>query len=467
MRPQFTEMHRGHCLRLLPLGICWILIVFTNQYEYHDTIISLLGGKETRKRNALSSILPLTPPPNHLFWEALTSLTKALQEDPVRLGSGSWTWTNINTNFSDTTKNNNTQSDLFSWTFDGIHSELIKEAFHGKRIAMVGDSTLFYLHRWLQTLAMDGGMSDTSLDQLEGIPMHAANNVVRTTVEAHEKVVPRPSMQDAVNNIPPSKSKETVIVWDGYRGISGERACHWELDTFWDRTRQFRPDILVVNFGLHWLHLQGGGRDVPLCYAEWWLNYEDWLERAYQVAHESNIPLILFKTTNYFCESKFNGQYSDTIAKFKVDREQLQQLYPSASLMDTDQNNILNNNYQNTPAFNLCATQLEHIRNLNATLAMAQILSAHNIYRYCSEGTFDEEGVRKLNARLLDFVKQKQKEQNNGSTLTAAAPSTVAIFNDHDLESCRFTLDGRHYDPLLLVRIRVLANMVQALYGRK
>lgn len=261
-----------------------------------------------------------------------------------------------------------------------------------------------------------------------------------------------------------TSSEETVIVWDGYRGLTGERACHWELDAFWDRTRQFHPDILVVNFGLHWLHLQGGGRDVPLCYVDWWLRYEEWLERAYQVAEASNAKLLLFKTTNFFCESKFNGPYSDTIAKFKVDRLQLQQLYPSSSGEEAMQKNNGPNNYRrDTPMFDFCATQLEHKVALNATDEMTQLLSPNNIYRYCSEGTFDEMGVRNLNTRLSEFVQQKQQAQENCTSIRTVLPD-IGIFNDHDLESCRYTLDGRHYDSLILVRIRVLANLIQAIY---
>ena len=445
----FAEIQKRYCIRLLPLGFCLLLVIVAKKKEWGS--LSFLAAKKDATQNDDNPQKPTSPssPPDY-FWDALAALTNALHDDPVELGARPWSFVS---------------NSSASWTFDGISSRLIRNTFHDKRLVLLGDSTLLHLHRWLQTVAMD--MSDDEVDAFHNMSVDRANEIIQTRMLFHQETFRRPTIQDVLEGGETENSIKngTVIVWDGYTGSTWENACQFGND-FWDRTRRVRPDIMVVNFGLHWLHLQGGGRDIPICYAYWWIHYEEWLEQAFQVAQASHTKLLLFKTTNFMCESKFTDHYTATLAKLKIDRVQLQKDLQAAKggyqISHSD-----DGTHHNTPMFNICAEQLDRMITSNASLASPRYLSREDLYRYCSEGTFDEEGVRKLNARMVDFVQRKQEELRVAAASTAAPPPpTVAVFNDHDLESCLYTTirDGRHYRALNLVRIRVMANMIQALF---
>jgi len=66
----------------------------------------------------------------------------------------------------------------------------------------------------------------------------------------------------------------------------------------------------------------------------------------------------------------------------------------------------------------------------------------------------NDNGSEYLNHRLFMFVKRRQR--------TTKAGLNLLVLNDHDMQSCRSTVenDGRHHHWLNLARIRILANML-------
>ena len=324
-------------------------------------------------------------------------------------------------------------------------------------MALVGDSTLFYLERWLQTLLVN--MTNTNnepsvvIDDLRNMNMTHANEVV-----SHYHYHPEEEDVDDIdyhqvgwsNAASPEVrlADGTAVVWDGFRGSPGETACHF--DSVWKRVFDIKPQILVVNFGLHWLHLMGAGRDVPLCYVEAWLTYEDWLQSIVDMARASeSVKLLLFKTTNYVCEDLFWGDYADGAALYKE----------GSKNVDT--------------ARQTCRHLIQALvrDNTAGNGLRIDMLGAENITRYCSKAVLDEYGVKDLNHRLLEFVQKRQPKGTLQQVTTTNRTNikdamTIAIFNDHDLQSCAYSEpnDGRHYHPLNLMRIRLLANMIQCLY---
>ena len=500
-----------------------------NAREWSFVVFATVAEKvnSTTSNNETQQVLKPSFTPINSFENALKDLTKALHDDPVNLGSRTWTTTSSGSatqhnslaqRISAAAKRPMSVSTLpdppSSYvTFEGLSSHLINTAFRNRRTVLIGDSTLWYLHQWLQTMVYD--MTFSELDSLGNVTMNVANRIVKDRFEKH--VQQQWTIRDTIDWIELSNNKNknnnnavvkqgeydntlthrntTIVVWDGYMGPTttprsmATSTCQFPMK-FWDNTRRIQPNIMIVNFGLHWLHMQGGGRDVPLCYVMWWLHYEDWLEQAWQIAQESSLLsvsssvssvsslaaaagsttdtklVMLYKTNNYICETKFVGIYQKTLLQFEKDRRTLQQELDS----NNNSQQLLYDgfHFHDTPMFNACVDQLDRLVQTNGTLEERESLTRRVLYRYCSEGTFDERGVQFLNDRMIQFVRTKQQQQqqqqqqnkNNNNTKIA-----VAIFNDHDLQSCPYTdiTDGRHYKPLILSRIRVLANMIQAL----
>lgn len=222
----------------------------------------------------------------------------------------------------------------------------------------------------------------------------------------------------------------TYISWDGFRGNVKYGPCHF--DVIWNQLLKKRPNIIVANFGLHLLHLYAGGREPPVCFMQLWLNYESWLDEAVAIAEEVGAKLLLFKTTNLMCTEKFVDQYAISAPLFEQG--------DSATL-------------------NKCYYQVQQLINQDRSgNAKSFNVTVDKIKEYCRHGAFINHGVTYLNDRLFQHVKELQHHSSPNLT--------IAIYNDHDVESCNYTSipDGRHYHPLNLVRIRLLANMIQCLW---
>jgi hypothetical protein len=359
------------------------------------------------------------------FPEALSQFTNALHDRAESTALRDWSLSNKG------------HRNYPAWQFPGLSGPLLEKTLRGKTVVLLGDSTLFFMMRWIQTLLYN--TTQATLDHLLRMDMTAGNHAVNPNGEDQlgwlDETAPEVQLEDG-----------THFVWIGHRGgdLTGDEVC--QFDDIWARIRQLQPDILVVNFGLHWLHLiadQGHGRSVPLCAVQYWLRYEqDWLHQVTQVAMKGRVKLLLFKTTNYMCIDNFGGDYSD-----------------AASL------------YQRQDAYtiNRCERELQRKRdyyhNSPGMMSSLEGLEDANLTRYCAKGVLDEYGAKDLNHRLFEFVHEYNMKNNNQQKSTGH-DLQIAIFNDHDTQSCPYSEpdDGRHYHPLNLMRIRLLANMIQCLY---
>jgi hypothetical protein len=135
--------------------------------------------------------------------------------------------------------------------------------------------------------------------------------------------------------------------------------------------RSLEPNIVVVNMGLHWLHFYGHGRNTKGLPVHAWVNYEAWLETALEQSVSAGAKTILFKTTNFIREKKYEKAHRTSNA--------------------------------------LCRQKD------NMTLAMCNELAFEegkphqltrdNITNHCELGLFNENGASHLNERLFVFAK--------------------------------------------------------------
>ena len=342
-----------------------------------------------------------------------------------------------------------------SYHFPGLSSRLLQDAFGDKRIGLIGDSTLKYMMRWIQTLLMRNTRRDQDLLQTMTLAQANLNvNPLAMDSVGWDKKDKAFIRQDFVRAISPTTSthvsihNETVQQQQQQQSSRYEMFFDWVQEIgsdrksikLWGRIRQWQPHVLVVNAGLHWLHFQGGGRDSSLKQVQMWIHYEAWLEQVVQLAEEIGTKLLLFKTTNRICGDKYLGAYAKTFATIQQERQ----------------------GTAKPTFFPRCVKQLLQLQDNATDINLVGRFSTENITRYCQEGTFDEVGVQNLNDRLFHFVQNMLDRKATTSNLT------ISIFNDHDVFTCSYTreADGRHYHPLNLLRIRLLANMVQELYGK-
>lgn len=315
--------------------------------------------------------------------------------------------------FLSTLRSNADDIGLRDWMYDdyrfpGLDDRLLAKAFRGRRIGLVGDSTLYYPMKWLYVL-----MNRTSVSVLSELPS-------KTLSEGRSMVNPENTKHvglDYRTRPPPIvHSDGTMIRWFGFSGLS-PNTCHF--DTIWKKILKMRPEILVVNFGLHWLHLTGIGRNVSRCVMENWVEYESFLEKSVLVAKEAGARILLLKSTNFVCDKQYFGNLATSNILFKSKDPHV----------------------------------LEQCSEIVGKALVNSSLGTSAVHNYCVNGTFNEVGATHLNNRLVDFVRKRR----NDSKLQ------IGIFNDHDIESCHFTTDARHYHALNMVRIRLLGNLLECI----
>ena len=287
--------------------------------------------------------------------------------------------------------------------FAGLDDNLLNQTLRGRRIYLLGDSTTRYLFCWLKEVFAGVNSNSPNLARLSSMDLKDANALIRPQglriPKCHDKV---PSLYESDND-------GTYIRWGP---IHTQSQCSFE--NIYTAIRDIRPEVIVANSGLHWLHFEGQGRNVIRCTIERWVNYEDWMEEVVKVAESIEAKELLFKTTNHICDEKYVGDYAMATRLYREGSKTTRNR--CVALMKKQQANV----------------------------------SDANIKSYCTEGTFDSVGVCHLNERLRRFVDQRKHD----------AKVKLRVFNDHDIFNCSYTemIDGRHYRGLNLLRIRLLGN---------
>ena len=306
--------------------------------------------------------------------------------------------------------------------FPGLDSDLMDSSIRGRRIVLFGDSTLRNMNMWLHKLLNTN--NSTVLSSLATMDLSEANvNLVNDTwKKCRMSNTGRGEL--TCNGIP--KMPETQLA-DGteVRFIWGPKftddQCP-EFESSYNLMKTLRPQIVIANMGLWWLHFQEMGRNQQGCVAETWVNYEQWLENTLLAAEEAGAEHLIFKTTNAICSEKYTNKYDRAHRSYSSKEDKtIKECFDS-------------------------------IRS-NSSSIMTNV----DVFDYCNHGTFNDIGSDHLNQRLFKFVKAKI-----GKARRRTASIKISVLNDHAIQSCDYTVqkDGRHYQRLNLARIRLLGNIL-------
>ena len=309
------------------------------------------------------------------------------------------------------------------FNFPGLNENLLSSAFRGRRIAFVGDSTLYYPAKWLFVLlqSRDDQKQTTIYKGLSNLNLTYGNSFVRSISSRCKGV--NCIILDGGSSPKPIENEQdgTNIQWMGVSGPT--RIFESAFQHAWKKVRSLKADIVVVNMGLHFFHFYGHGKDTAGPSIHAWVNYEAWLQNALEQIVSAGAKIILFKTTNFICEEKYVREYST--------------------------GNTLYRQKDNTT--------LAECNKLAYEEGKPHQLTRDNITNYCKLGVFNENGASYLNERLFVFVK----------SLPEMAGIKIGIFNDHDVEQCQHCKDGRHYHESNLLRLRMLGNQIQCMAPRE
>jgi len=207
-------------------------------------------------------------------------------------------------------------------------------------------------------------------------------------------------------------------------GPTKEPALTNAIHDMFEQSKLLKPEIIVFNMGFHWLHSCPTRCPTDPRMVWRWVHYQQWLQSGLKLAKQVSAKLLLFKTVNYVCSDAFRGNFQSE----------------SRAYQDQDPNQL-----------ELCQATLKPLVNNNTEFPV----SAQDTNDYCRFGSYTEIGSHHFNQQINDFVKNLEPMEN----------LTVAVYNDHDVESCSYTKegDGRHYHNLNLLRLRSMANLIQGI----
>ena len=291
-------------------------------------------------------------------------------------------------------------------------------SFHGKRIALLGDSTLYWPAKYLVSMLrhQDRVGSQTNYSNFT---LEQANAFVFANKQFR--------LEGTVNNPRYKKGEDnTWIQWWGMRGNAHGRT-EVLMDAMFEESKSMRPEVVVANMAFHWTQLCHyssnmcpTAKDSPIVLR--WLHYkESWLQRVYEYATKVDANLLLFKTANFICGSARTGDWATGDA--------LYQRFDETTLED-------------------CARRVY-------PLAKELSVGRNDTYKFCKYGQFTDVGARYLNAQIVEFVREVQPQ---GSARTGGDRPIVGIFDDYAVQSCSTTEDAIHHKQAIPMRLRLLSN---------
>jgi hypothetical protein len=304
--------------------------------------------------------------------------------------------------------------------FPGLDDSLIRTSLLGTRIYFLGDSTTNNFHNWLYVLLKIHVEAPLNVTTLSDMHMSDANSMITSWpgCRVGKKNNAHPCTEDEQSNF----SASHHLKYTAKRNVCAN-------DTgLLSTMRDHEPQVIVANIGLWMLHFQARGRDIRGdCVVNTWIHYEQWLGNMLLMAEDVGAQALFFKTTNTICSEKFTGQYSKA--------NKLYEMMDNETLLD-------------------CFNNLKFTQKADA-LPTSDFLSDEDIHSYCTNATFNNRGSAHLNQRLHNFV-----ESNRNTTSIV-----LHVFDDNTIKSCDYTDrgDARHYHPLNLVRIRLLAHLISCL----
>lgn len=351
------------------------------------------------KENGTSLNASDDDPPSSSCIDDLSLLSHRIQSDQENYGMLPWS----------STFDNNVRSDNFS----GLDADLMT-AFRGKRIFFWGDSTTKNLNLWLHNLLSVTDSSSQNISSLSMFKLSDANNIVMSEsgcVFDPNKGGELSCKDKNADNLQTNLADGTTnrFMWTTV-GIDNKKA--------YEVIKKHKPDILVANVGLWLLHFQAMGKSKPASVAEDWIGYEHWLQDTLAAAESAGVRVLLFKTTNRVCSEKYVGVFASANRLYSMkDNATIRGCFDDIAIGNT-----------------------------------STILKDEDIMNYCENGTFNDIGSAQLNQRLQEFV---EVNRHNTSLF-------LHVFDDNAIKSCEYTStsDGRHFHPLNLIRIRILAHLL-------
>lgn len=354
--------------------------------------------------------------------------------------------------------------------FPGLSPKAL-EVFRGKRLALIGDSTLFYVTKWLQMLLLleknlQGESEETTavawkrlrgtsksevrnnLTQLDRLPIYDLTAGQENVLELNKEACQQAQLSGGSRCVNPEDYSRPKILtmgvdnitrvgWMGMSYFSDHTKTEEILNNVWETIDgSYHPDIIVANQGIHWLHLYGLQRNASAEAIRRWVHYEDWLQEVYDHAMSNNASVLLYKTVNFLCDEKIYDRYQDAMSLYTAqDPVTLERCH---ELVQAELDGHDGDNPWDTA------------------------ITANEIADYCVNGTSNNLGSANLNQRMFAFTEElRQRHQNNSNN-----SMYIGIFNDNAVESCQYVRsdDGVHYHGAMLMRIRLLANQLSCVY---
>jgi len=300
-------------------------------------------------------------------------------------------------------------------TMPGLHLN----SFRDKRIAMLGDSTLFYLSKFLISMMIHEDQQPNPVDYHKMTSDEAAGFLKRTA-QFNLKGTAKP---------PPYKRADgTWFQWWGMQGNAHGRTEEL-IDDMFQSGEEMRPEVVVTNMAFHWFHLCGYSEkmcpnelDSPIM-SRWKHYRETWLQRVYDFALKVKPKVLLIKTANLICGSKRTGDW--------LKGDVLYQSFDNATIA-------------------ACTERLY-------PLAKPLFFTREDTEYYCKYGQFTDVGSQHLNKQIIEFVNNIQQNIAN-----ADSGVIVGLYNDYDIERCETTDDAIHHKRGVPMRLRLLANTIES-----
>lgn len=292
--------------------------------------------------------------------------------------------------------------------------------FKNKRIALLGDSTLFYMGKFLVSMLQHQNKLGKPVEYHK-MTMQQANSFVQKNKQFRLKGTAAPPPYRIDNG-------RTWFAWWGMQGNAHGRTEEL-IDRMFASAETMKPEVVVVNMGFHWFHLCGYSKnmcptpmDLPII-SRWLLYKETWMQRAYEFAEKKGVKVLLYKTANYICGSRRTDDW--------LTGDTLYQKMDNATIT-------------------ACVDRLVPL--------VHELIGVTNedVATYCKYGQFTEVGSQFLNKQIVEFVRSIQDDPHRDSNLI------VGLYNDHDVENCGTTEDAIHHQIAITVRARLLTNTIDS-----
>ena len=309
-------------------------------------------------------------------------------------------------------------------------------AFEGRGTFFFGDSTSLYL-----AVALEAALrhkcahpDGTALPPLAELFLHDRQNRYAGGGTALHFV--HPAQQRRCGTLPvhlaPSAYEPlstawsdgtTRVSWTGVAGPYRGRSCEPERGLL-GMLRAARPDVLVFNFGIHWLHSTSFGLYQPrdACVVRNWATYEAWLERVVRIAAEANITAAIFKATNRLCDIGWDRRSRTRLVSWRA---------------------------KGQPA-RLASCEAAY----SGMMARAPEEGVR-LPGWCENASIVDSSSTALNRRAATYIDSRR------AAWAAELGVAVAYFDDHVVQDCCHARDTIHHWELVWARLSALGDTLQ------